>query len=220
MAATLPCPASSSAPEPGPKQAFVLTSTQSVNFRPGGSIRLDNSYGFVAVEGWDEPEVEITVTKTTNRYYKPEGKTEATQRLDLVHVAVERHSETELSVTTTRGSHGVSVDYRIRVPRDSRLVIHNRTGYVWVSEVTNDIEARSRTGDMTVSLTDPGSYSIDARSKLGSVTSDVSGKGGHPWLTGSQLVHGDPAPVHRVYLRVGMGSIEILKSPSIGHFGH
>jgi hypothetical protein len=220
IAATLPCPAASSAPEQGPKQAFAVTSTQTFKFLPGGSIRLDNSYGYVAVEGWDEPEVEVTVTKSTNHYYKSAGKAEANQRLDLVHVSVERHSDTELSVTTARGSRGVSVDYRIRVPRNSRLVIHNRTGYVWVSEVTNDIEAHSRTGDMTVSLIDPGSYSIDAKSKLGSVSSDVNGKGGRPWLTGSRLVHEDPAPAHHIYLRVGMGSIEILKGPSIGYFGH
>ena len=53
-----------------------------MNFLPGGTIRLDNSYGYLTVEGWDEPEVEITVTKSTDRFYEPEQKEKAEQRFD------------------------------------------------------------------------------------------------------------------------------------------
>ena len=65
----------------------------------------------------------------------------------------------------------------VHVPRDSRVVIHQDNGYVWVSDVTGDIEVDSHTGDMIVMLPDPGPYSIDARTRMGSISSDLTGKG-------------------------------------------
>ncbi len=62
MAAT-PLSGADGLQEKGPKQSFEVTSTERVNFLPGGTIRLESSYGYLTVEGWDEPEVAITVTK-------------------------------------------------------------------------------------------------------------------------------------------------------------
>ena len=64
--------------ENGPERSFEVTTTQRVPFLPGGTIRLDNSYGYLTVEGWDEP---------------------ADKRITL--------------------------EYTVRVPRDSRLVVHH-----------------------------------------------------------------------------------------------
>jgi hypothetical protein len=75
--------------------------------------------------------------------------------LALIRVVTEGPSEAELSITTSRASRngnwapplppttkaGVTVEYQIHVPRDSRLVIHHDTGYVLLSGVTGDIEA-------------------------------------------------------------------------------
>ena len=63
--------------ERGPKQSFEATSTERMNFLPGGTISLNSSYGYLTVEGWDEPEVEITVTKSTNGFYQTERKEKA-----------------------------------------------------------------------------------------------------------------------------------------------
>ena len=41
-----------------------ITGTERVDFAPGGTIRIRGSYGSVSVEGWDQPEVEIIVTKS------------------------------------------------------------------------------------------------------------------------------------------------------------
>jgi hypothetical protein len=43
--------------------AQVIT-TDRVDFAPGGTIRIDGSYGVLNIEGWDKPEVEITFTKS------------------------------------------------------------------------------------------------------------------------------------------------------------
>jgi hypothetical protein len=56
------------------------------------------------VDDWDEPQVEVTITKSTDRFYKPGQQEEAKRRLALIRVVTKRPSETELSITTIRAS--------------------------------------------------------------------------------------------------------------------
>jgi hypothetical protein len=220
----------------GPKLSFEVTSTQRVPFLPGGTVRLEHSYGYLTVEGWDEPEVEVTVIKSTDRFYEPAQKPKADQRLEQIRVTDERRSDKDVAILTalparTGFSHtlsriivirsmlrgntrGVTVEYRVHVPRDSRLEVHHDHGYVWVSDVTGDIQVNSHTGDMIVMLPDPGPYSIDARTRLGSISCDVTGKSMNrlsQFLVGSHFDYASQTPKRRVYLRMGRGSIEILQ---------
>ena len=50
--------------EGGGKKQVTVTNTQQVPFQPGGTIHLNHSYGYLSVEGWDRPEVELTVSVT------------------------------------------------------------------------------------------------------------------------------------------------------------
>ena len=215
----------------GPKHSFEVTSTERVNFLPGGTIRLVNSYGYLSVEGWDEPEVEVSVTKSTNHFYDPGKKADAERHLKQVRVVTERRSDTELAISTIPPARnpflgwlepdnrrGVTVDYRVRVPRNSRLSVHQDTGYVWVSDVTGNIDVNSRTGDMIVMLPDPGPYSIDARTRMGSVSSDFTGKGGYRFVAGTHFTYAGQTPLRRIYLRMGFGSITINRGPPSGPF--
>jgi hypothetical protein len=227
--------------EKGAKQPFEVTKTERVSFLPGGTILLDNSYGYLTVEGWDEPEVEVTVTKSTDRFYRPERKEKIEQRFEQVRVAAERRSDKELTIATTlpvrhnlissilpsrrivvtmpvHSERGVTVDCTVHVPRDSRLVVHHDNGYVWVSDVTGDIEVHSHTGDMIVMLPDPGPYSIDARTRMGSVSSDLTGRTNNQFLVGTHFAHASQSPSRRVYLRMGRGSITIKGGPPSAAF--
>lgn len=220
--------------ENGPHQSFEATKTERTLFAPGGTIRVNGSYGYLAVEGWDEPEVEVTVIKSTDGFYEPSQKQHVEQRFEGIHVVTERASDKELTISTTppvrktvfffprplfpSPRHGLTPDYRIHVPRNSQLVIRHDNGYVWVSDVTGDIDARSHTGDMIVLLPDPGPYSIDARTGLGSVSSDFVGKG-HRYLAGTRLAFAGSAPSRRIFLRMGRGCITIKNGPSSGPVG-
>ncbi len=135
------------------------------------------------MEGWDQPEVEITVIKSMSYDYKPKRPDAAAERLNSIRVVTERKSTAELVISTIPTSrHGnwapflrptatgsVMAEYRIHVPRDSKLVIHHGTGFVSVNAVTGDIEASAGRGDIMLWLR-PGSYSIDAKTKLGNVS--------------------------------------------------
>ncbi len=100
LGTALPLLAADAPQAKGPKQSFEVTKTEHVNFLPGGTIRLVNSYGYLTVEGWDEPEVEVTVTKSTNRFYDPAEKQEAERRFEQVRVVTERRSDKELAIST------------------------------------------------------------------------------------------------------------------------
>ena len=63
--------------EDGLKQPAQVTSTERVNFRPGGVIRLNTSSGNLLVEAWDQPEVEIVTIKLTRHSYEPTRQEQA-----------------------------------------------------------------------------------------------------------------------------------------------
>jgi hypothetical protein len=230
--------------EKGPERSFEVTTKERVPFLPGGTIRLDNSYGYLTVEGWDEPQVEITVTKATDHFFEPGQKEKAEKNFDQIRVSAERHSDKELAIATTipvrnslftsvlpsgliivtrpllpNNKRGVTVECTVRVPRDSRLVVHHDNGYVWVSDVTGDIEVHSHTGDMIVMLPDPGPYFINATTRIGSVSSDFSGKALNQFLLGTHFAYASEGPSRRIDLRMGRGSITIKKVPPSGAFG-
>ena len=200
----------------GTKQPAQATSAERVNFAPGGLIRLNTSSGNLFVEAWDRPEVEIAAIKSTRRSYEPTRQDQAAQCLEGVRIGTERRSDTELEISTAHAGRkcGVLVELQIRVPRNSRLNIHHGAGYVMVSRVTGAIEASSRSGDIVLMLPDPGSYSIDAKSKFGSVYSDFSGAKHRRKLVGEQFTGANPPASHRIYLRMGLGGITILEVPS------
>ncbi|HLK66251.1 MAG TPA: hypothetical protein VKU19_22605 [Bryobacteraceae bacterium] len=216
-----------------PKRSFETASTERATFPASGLIRLDHSYGYLVVEGWDEPVVEATVTKSTDWFGDSIRQEKADRRFDEVRVAVGHPSASELTISTAlpvrnslfssvlpsgkvvvtsplppNNKRGVTVEYRVRVPRSSRLEVHQDNGYVWVSDLNGDIEVHSHTGDMIVMLQEAGGYSIDARTGVGNVTSDIAGQI-RRYLLGSHLTYADEAPAHRVLLRMGRGSITI-----------
>lgn len=216
----------------GPKQPFEQSSAESIKFASGGTIRINNSYGHLTVEGWDEPEVQITVIRSTESFYAPGQEKEIAQRFEKIEVTAERRSEKELVITTivpsrngtwapplkNRTKLGIMLEYRILAPRDTHLVVKHDNGYVWVSDLTGDVEVKSHTGDMIVALPDPGAYSIDARTRVGSVSSDLYARNRNQFLLGTHYSYSDNAPAHRIFLRMGRGSITIKKGPAFAPF--
>ena len=184
--------------------------TEKAEFAPGGTIRIEGSTGELNVEGWDEPSVEVTVT----RYTWDANSDRAKRELNRVQVAKPVVSGKELTITTThKKSLSVHVDYRIRVPRDSKLVIHHDTGDVVVYDVGGDIDATAKSGGVVLQVPASGQYAIDAKNKTGGdIYSDFPGKTHYTWvLMGDKLVSDAPAGAHHLHVRVGIGGITIQK---------
>jgi hypothetical protein len=195
----------------GEKHRIQTAKTERMSFAPGGIVRVENSFGGLTVEGWDRPEVEITVIKSIDHEYESKQREQAAKRLERVHVAMERRSDTELAISTTRTRRsGATLEYEIHAPRNSRLVIQHRGGFVLISEMSGAVEAANRNGDIVLEIPDLSSYSIDARSKMGIVSCDVSGTTHHKYVVGEQFARTAPAdPGRRISLRTGFGGITL-----------
>ena len=208
--------------EGGIKQPPEKTSTERMNFAPGGTIRIDGSHGDLAIEGWDRSEVEVTVIKTLPYRRKARQPDQDASDLDRVRIVTEHKSPPELTISTALPSRrlpwtppfarhttgGVMIQYRIHVPRDSRLAIHHGTGSVSVGGLTGDIDASVGRGDLLLWLP-PGLYSLDARTKFGIVSSDLEDVAHNGHLIGESFTQVNPPPSHRLHLRTGFGGITL-----------
>lgn len=203
------------------KPPAQTSSTTRVDFVPDGVIRVNGSYDDLYVEGWNQPEVEISTTKFMRFEYKPAHPEHATRHLEAVRVEIQRSAgQLDISIQlprrdvrlpllphTTNG--GVRLECHVRVPRKSRLMIRHGAGIVSISDVTGDIDAHCRRGDIVLWLPGTGAYLIDATTKLGKVSSDLTGKTHSRFFVGQKFVSVSAAPLQRIHLHTGFGGVTI-----------
>lgn len=204
------------------RQRPQVVTNEHANLAPGGTVRIENSYGDVSVEGWDRPEVDLTVIRSQTGLYGEQESARLTQNLQKVHVKLESKSAGELAISTEFPSKsglffaplppktrvGVEMEYRLRVPRDAHLVIHHKDGHVLITDVTGEIEATARSGDIVALLPEAGHYAIDAKVKVGTIYSDFGDAKHLDYLLGERFATGEG---RRIYLRTGVGGISIQR---------
>jgi hypothetical protein len=218
-------------PEVGPAQDMVqVTKTEHLDFAPGGTIHIGGpkgeSHGDLNIVGWEKPEVEVTVIKSSKRLYSEKEAGAERKRLDLIALKVDRKSASELEITTSLphrtlhrfnwGLSDVILEYQIHVPMDSHLVVRHGTGAVLMTNVTGDVDAHVSTGDIVLEVPGADEYSIDARSRFGGVESDFGGTSRHHHMVAHQLGFTPGASKHKIYLRVGIGNINIKADKGSG----
>lgn len=198
------------------------TNTQRMDFADGGTLRIEHSIGMLSIEAWDRPEIEIDTTKSTRAYIDPKSSDKFKKELELVHIIAERHGS-EVVLTTDfprygtfkplmQGSPRVDIEYRIKVPRKTHLVIHQEFGSIYVDGVNADIEASVPHGDITVLLPSDSSPSIEASTKFGTINSFVSDEGKrYRWPLGRTLAHSSASGGQKCLLKAGTGDIAILR---------
>ncbi len=209
--------------EEPPRQKVQISKTERIPFQAGGVLRMKNSIGELTVEGWDRTDVELTTVKSTKVDYPSQEHEKAVQELDRIHITAQRNGE-ELVITSDfpggrilprflGGPNGFDLDYRIKVPANTRLVADHDVGEVHVDNLTNDIQIALHEGEITLHLPQEGQYTTNAKSKFGSVFSDYPGlEKRRFWLVGHRIEHQQPQTAHRLNLRVGYGDIIILKT--------
>jgi hypothetical protein len=192
------------------RQKVQVTNTQHLDLPPGGTVTFKNSTGELTIEGWDQPGVEITTSKSTKTFYTSAEHEKGSRALEKVQVAAERHGDEVVITTTAPYLNGVDLDYRVKVPRAAHLAVKHGAGEVHFDDVTGDIRATVSHGLITLHAPAGDQYAIDAKSGIGSVTSDFPGSTRRQWLVGHQFVETPQAP-HKLYLRNGFGDIILLK---------
>lgn len=194
-------------------RGFVeVTHTEKVDFPSGGTLRLPNSRGYLTVEGWDGPDVEITTVKTINDNAGEREK--VTHQLDSHHLAVQRHGDEVVVTTNSYWYSNLDLEYRIKAPFSARLMVSHRSGNVNVDGLTGDIDISLRDGEIILHLPEDGRYDINAKCGIGNVKSDFPGDEKRlAWLIGHRIENGNSSSApHKVNLRVKTGDIVILKT--------
>jgi hypothetical protein len=202
-----------------PLQSVQVTTTARVNYT-GGVIRFTGASGELNIEGWDEPAIEITLTRSIYAGSQQE-KDRATRELKDIVVSAAQKTSDEILISTqfphnrrgiarwVRGKTDAELDYRVMVPRNARVVVRHDTGDVVIYNVGGGIDAATHIGDLLVQLPEPGQYAIDAKCKFGDVYSDFDGKYRNPFAIGERLDTPEAQGAHKIYLRTGFGGIKI-----------
>jgi hypothetical protein len=189
---------------------------------PNATIRINDSFGDINIEGWNQQEVEITVIKTLP--YDAD-KSKSDKDLKAVKVATDRKSDNELVISTMIATHDsllssvaktktdVQLEYQIHAPRDSELLIHHGDGSVIVNNIIGNIDANSNRGDIVVMIPDPESRLVDARTRFGPIASDFSGTTHRKHLIGQSFVSGKASDSASIRLRMGYGGITVKTLP-------
>jgi hypothetical protein len=204
----------------GMKQKARVVDTEQMVFSSGGTIELQDSFGQVSIEGWDRAEVELSVIKTTQRKYSELEMPHAMAELDRILIGTERPSDNHLVITTTfpdrnmtrplRGKSNVDLEYHIRAPRQTRLIVKHDIGEVNVSDIVGDMRLTARIGDISLHLSPEARYAVNAKAKVGEVCS-VWGNSMRDHLIGAQALEPADPPAYELYLRVGVGDISVQK---------
>ncbi len=208
-----------------PKQTVAVVTTQLVNFAPGGAIRITGSLGELNVEGWDRPEVQIQFTRTLYRDDAPAARDRAKKDLEAVKLTTDSSAAGRLVIATVypkRSFPGslvskceIELDYRILVPRNSKLEIEHGMGDITIYDIAGDIQAHIRSGDIVAQLPADGVYNIDAKTGLGTVYTDFGGKWRAPFLLGHRFAGTSAGPARQISFRAGVGGISIVKMSGV-----
>ncbi len=196
----------------GVEPAAVIDMQQTI-FPAGGLLELTDSLGEVEIVGWDQPQIEVMVTKSTDKRYAPEQMDKATEDLDRILVSTQHLTDHHVVIRTEFPGRGilrmlggkskVHLVYRIHVPRQTRLLVKQQMGELKIHDVTASMILSNRVGDIEVTLPATEKYSIDAKVRVGDVNSE--------WCPNEELTNDGIAP-HHVQLRVDVGDITVRKS--------
>ncbi len=195
---------------------MLAADTQRFTVSAPGTIRIDRSYGEVDIDGWDRPEVEVTVVKSSEKLHDSKG------RVDSVQVTSKQTGNDVVISTVYPPRNGflhpldrrsdVEINYRIHAPRASKLAIEQQRGGLSVYDISGDIHARVINGQISLTLAADHEYKIDAQATIGDVYSDFDGRTQRRQLLGQEYNHAGSTPAANLYLRVRLGDIVIQKS--------
>ncbi len=192
------------------KQRVEAVKTESVEFRAGGTIRVEGAIGQLNVVGWDEPRVEIAVTRYT--YSSAQERARATAGLEAVQVSKQVAQNGDLTITVSHQHAGdTALDLQLMAPRGAHLVIREDKGDVAVLDVGGNVDATNRCGSIVLQLPQPGDYAIEASAGMGGVTSDFDGESRRRRLVGEIYSHKGGSQARTIHLRTKAGGIAIQK---------
>ncbi|HEX4946104.1 MAG TPA: hypothetical protein VFZ34_05555 [Blastocatellia bacterium] len=201
------------------KSRVSVTTTERIPFTNGVSVHLKDTFGEVRVEGWERDEIEIELTRGTQKKYAASEHAKEKRRLEKVKLAITNDNAGGLLIETKNMpfmKNNFSLEYKVKVPQSIYLKVKHGIGEVTIKNMTSDIEATVRIGELAVEMPETVPFDLDARAKIGEVASDFAGQYNRPKVLGAKLVgetkHSEP---HKLYLRVGIGEVQVKRMEAV-----
>lgn len=206
-----------------PTEPVVITSTQRVALAPSGTVHIDETWGELSIEGWDEPAVEVVMTRRMAKPY-PVAKAEKVRTdLERFGARVEAAAPDRVSIVGVNpggsiarplgGKSGVRLTYVVHVPRNSRLELDNGAGTVRITDVTGDIAIDSDVGEVILKVPIEPTTAVEASSGIGDVEVSAAleeqGDLRRRALVGQRFSYRAARIDKRITVKLGVGSITI-----------
>jgi len=125
---------------------------ETLPFPEGGELSLDNAYGNIEIQGWDEEEMEISATRMLPRRFKRKILISDMEKY-LPRIQLDKNRNKVLirtEVNENREDQG-PVDYLVNVPRFIHLGrIAQKVGDIWISSVYGSANIELDRGDIVV----------------------------------------------------------------------
>ena len=214
--AILALSASLGAPRRAWADEFSKTLHYAVRMFSFGTLTIDTRTGDIQVEGWDEPRLEIEAEKVV----EAKDEKHAQPMYEVVKVIVAGQDKQVLLRTQYpprsvrrpfRGESKLSVNFRIHMPFDANLTLKCVDGDVRVSGLIGKQNISVNYGDVEVDV--PSVYrlrSLNARSILGYVQSDLHGEDSAGW--GRRIMFWNSDGEQDIRVRVRMGGVYVYSS--------
>lgn len=197
-----------------------ITTTERFDFPQGGTLRIENSTDELTIQGWDRPDVEITLVKSKKVFATEERDTSGLDRIRIttetrgnelvVHTEFPRYDSFPPPLPFRGGAH-FYLEYRVNAPRNARVVVNHEAGEVHIDDIAADVRVEVLKGGITLRLPEDAQYAIDARTDNGSIFSDFPAQWHRRfWPLGARYEQ-NTAGGHKLYLRAGFGDIAVLK---------
>jgi hypothetical protein len=181
-----------------------------------GTLTINARMGDIHVDGWDEPRLEIEAEKVV----EARDEKHAQPLYDQVQVVLEGQDKQVLLRTIYparrlwrpfRDESKLSVNLRIHMPFDANLSMRCVDGDVRTSGLIGKQEINVNYGDVEVNV--PSIYrlrSLNARSILGYVQSDLHGEEGAGW--GRRIMFWNSGGDQDIIVRVRLGGVYVYSS--------
>lgn len=208
VALSLPCPLCA--------DEFTRTDHYSARMFSFGTLIIDTRVGDVHVETWDRPRLEIEAEKVA----EAKDRNHADSMYDHLQVVLTGQDKQVLLRAEYpsrrpwrpfRGESKLSVNFRVRMPFDANLTLKCVDGDVRVSGLLGKQQISVNYGDVEINV--PSIYrlrSVDARSILGYVESDLHGENGAGW--GRKVIFWNANGDQDIKVRVRMGGVYVYSS--------
>jgi hypothetical protein len=195
---------------------FTKTFHYSARMFSFGTLTIETRTGDIQVESWDQPRLEIDAEKVV----EARDQKHAQPLYEQVQVVLAGQDKQVLLRTLYparrlwRPFHGeskLSVNYHIHMPFDANLVLKCVDGDVRVSGLVGKQDVNVNYGDVEIDV--PNLYrlrSLNARSLLGYVQSDLHGENSAGW--GRRIMFWNSNGDQDIKIRVRLGGVYVYSS--------